>query len=109
VQSKSTERIKAAKDEVAEVSGLYDKSKLQLIPDPYPHPYFSKRCPFIHNVFEYLGLSGNEAGRHFFGMIAAAMLLALGAPFWFNLLKSLTNLRSSVAEQMDKEKEQAST
>jgi hypothetical protein len=31
------------------------------------------------------------------GVLASVGLLSLGAPFWFNMLKSLTNLRSVVA------------
>lgn len=34
---------------------------------------------------------------NFFGVLATVGLLSLGAPFWFNSLKSLTNLRSTVA------------
>jgi hypothetical protein len=60
-------------------------------------------------VLNFLGISGDAAWRHFSGMTAAAMLLSLGAPFWFNLLKSLTNLRSSVAEEIDKQKKPANT
>lgn len=35
------------------------------------------------------------------GILATAALLSLGAPFWFNLLKSLTNLRPIVANKQD--------
>jgi hypothetical protein len=35
------------------------------------------------------------------GVLATAALLSLGAPFWFNLLKSLTNLRPSLAAKQD--------
>jgi hypothetical protein len=35
-------------------------------------------------------------------MLASAALLSLGAPFWFNLLKALTNLRPALAQQVDK-------
>jgi hypothetical protein len=31
-------------------------------------------------------------------LLATAALLSLGAPFWFNTLKGLVNLRSQVAE-----------
>ena len=36
-----------------------------------------------------------------FGVFATAALLTLGAPFWFNLLKSLTNLRPTLANKQD--------
>ena len=35
------------------------------------------------------------------GVLATAALLSLGAPFWFNLLKSLTNLRPILANKQD--------
>jgi len=34
--------------------------------------------------------------RHFGGVLMTAMLLVLGAPFWFNVLKTLTNLRDAM-------------
>jgi hypothetical protein len=92
VQAKSKERLESAKNEFGTVAGLYGQSKLQLLPDPYwqgwPH---------------FFGYSGDTQFRHLFGMLATGMLLALGAPFWFNLLKSLTNLRSTLAQSVDKE------
>jgi hypothetical protein len=35
---------------------------------------------------------------HFWGMATSAALLSLGAPFWFNLLKTLSNLRPILAD-----------
>jgi hypothetical protein len=35
------------------------------------------------------------------GVLVTVALLSLGAPFWFNLLKSLTNLRPSLAAKQD--------
>ena len=35
------------------------------------------------------------------GVLASAALLTLGAPFWFNMLKQLTNLRPIVANKSD--------
>jgi hypothetical protein len=34
---------------------------------------------------------------HFWGMMASVLFLSLGAPFWFNLLKNMTSLKSAVA------------
>lgn len=39
-------------------------------------------------------------GRHGLGMLFSVLLLSLGAPFWFNLLKSLSNLRSMLANNI---------
>jgi len=40
---------------------------------------------------------------HTLGMFYSALLLSLGAPFWFNALKSLASLRSSVAKNISNE------
>ena len=40
-------------------------------------------------------------------MIMSSILLSLGAPFWYNLLKTLTNLRPRVAEIIGREKREA--
>jgi hypothetical protein len=39
---------------------------------------------------------------HFLGVMMTAGLLALGAPFWFNLLKNLMSLRPAVASLIEK-------
>jgi hypothetical protein len=53
------------------------------------------------------GWSDVFSPNHFFGILFSVALLSLGAPFWFNILKSLTNLRSSVAQNISDEKKQA--
>jgi len=54
----------------------------------------------------WLGRWSNEGGiwlfNHFCGLLLTAALLTLGAPFWFNLLKNLTNLRPAVANLIEK-------
>ena len=42
---------------------------------------------------------------HLLGILFSVGLLSLGAPFWFNILKSLSNLRSRVAENISTEQE----
>jgi hypothetical protein len=50
-------------------------------------------------------ISGSKG--HGWGILFSAGLLSLGAPFWYNALKNLTSLRSAVAQNISKEKEQA--
>lgn len=38
---------------------------------------------------------------HLAGVLAAALLLSLGAPFWFNMLQKLSNLRPTIARHVD--------
>jgi hypothetical protein len=42
---------------------------------------------------------------HLLGMLFFAALLSLGAPYWFNLLKTLTSFRPLLAQQVDKDKD----
>jgi hypothetical protein len=65
---------------------LNDKLKFQIVPDPYP------------------GISSfwKPSWLHFWGTLASAALLSLGAPFWFNMLKTLSNLRPILANKQDK-------
>lgn len=42
--------------------------------------------------------------KHLFGMFCSALLLSLGAPFWFNTLKSLASLRSTLVENISSER-----
>ena len=39
--------------------------------------------------------------RHLLGTLMTALLLSLGAPFWYNTLRQLSSLRPAVAEKME--------
>ena len=41
--------------------------------------------------------------RQFFGVLVSGALLSLGAPFWFNSLKTLANLRPTLAAKVNAE------
>jgi hypothetical protein len=69
---------------------LNDKLKFQLIPDPYPKRWYNYWTP---------------SWLHFWGVLASAALLSLGAPFWFNTLKTLTNLRPTIASKEQQERQ----
>jgi hypothetical protein len=65
---------------------LNDKLKFQIVPDPYPD---------ISSFWK-------PSWLHFWGTAASAALLSLGAPFWFNILKTFSNLRPILANKEDK-------
>jgi hypothetical protein len=65
-----------------------EKLTLRLIPDPYPGSLARYWTP---------------SWLHFWGIVASAALLSLGAPFWFSLLKTLSNLRPVVAQKARQE------
>jgi hypothetical protein len=44
---------------------------------------------------------------HLWGVLFSVGLLSLGAPFWYNALKSLSSLRSTVAQNISNEQKQA--
>jgi len=67
---------------------LADKLILQLLPEPYPVPIYKNWAP---------------NSRAFWGLLASAALLSLGAPFWFNALKNLSNLQPVVAKKEHQE------
>src|SRR5262249_25087258 len=55
------------------------------------------------------GLLHSETGpvsgrRELSGLLLSAMLLSLGAPFWYNVLKNLTALRPVLAQKQDQER-----
>jgi len=61
------------------------KTGVPLIPIPYP------------------GIFSFEGRRNLLGILLAAAFLSLGAPFWYNALKNLSNLRSVVANKEQQE------
>ena len=70
---------------------LQNQLKFKLVPDPYPEPFYRDWLP---------------TQRSFWGILASAALLSLGAPFWFSMLKTLSNLRPVLANKEQKETEQ---
>jgi hypothetical protein len=73
-----------------QLSGLWqdlDRSKLEIVPSPFPFrwDYWNQK-------------------RHLVGVLLTALLLSLGAPFWFNILRRLANLRPMLAGKADPSK-----
>jgi hypothetical protein len=66
--------------EVKEIHAALDKSRFRIIPTPYP---------------------GLDFTGHLLGIIVSGVLLSLGAPFWFNLLKTASRLRPILADKVD--------
>ena len=70
----------ALEDKATAIRQQIESSGLELIPRPFHFLHFDGR-------------------RNFLGTLVSAVLLSLGAPFWFNALKSLSNLRPGLAEK----------
>ena len=75
--------ITVLKQRAAAIDKQLAQAGIQLIPKPYPGPFHW------------------EGWRNLLGQLVTAALLSLGAPFWFNALKNLSNLRSAVANNQD--------
>jgi hypothetical protein len=89
VASTAEQNAKDLKKDFQDVGHLIDDSGFSLFP---PHGKGRWGDHWSDNL-----------GKHFWGMIFSVGLLSLGAPFWFNALKSLANLRSRVAENITTE------
>ena len=87
VDTNIKDSISGLKEQATSIKDILDSTKLQLIPDPYP------------------GWDYPFKGRQFFGILIMAGLLSLGAPFWFNSLKTLSALRPVLAGKDNKERE----
>ncbi len=82
-----TRSIDQLRDRATSIRAQLEEAGFELVPDPYP------------------GLGYDLMSRHFLGMLLMAGLLSLGAPFWFNILKSMTSLRPILAFKDDRERE----
>jgi len=74
--------VAALGDRANSIRRQIETSGLDLLPQPYRFFHF-------------------DGYRNFLGTMVSAVLLSLGAPFWFNALKSLTNLRPVLANKQD--------
>lgn len=73
-----------------------------------PHPYYN-----LLNSAGLITLPTNKQyldqikdSRKYPGMILAILLISLGAPFWYNILKDLLGLRSTLAQNDDQQRGQ---
>ena len=77
---------------LATMDKLVGATGLNLLPSPYPSI----------NKGEW-----SWPKRRLLGILISAALLSLGAPFWYNALKSLTNLRPTLANAVEKNPRQS--
>jgi len=90
---------------LATMQKLVATSGLDLLPTPYPlqiSPGWKGCWPHLFTT------NGNWSWpkHRLLGILISAALLSLGAPFWFNMLKSLTHLRPALANEVDKDPKQ---
>jgi hypothetical protein len=85
VSTASSEAVQQWARRFGTIQEQFSTTGIQLIPSPYPK---------LKDWFWPL--------RHLLGLLASAALLSLGAPFWFNALKTITSLRPLLADQVDR-------
>ena len=94
VQMVTRANLDTAANQFENLTGAFSKTGFQLMPDPYPG---------------FLSGQWSWPWSHLFGILTSAALLSLGAPFWFNQLKSLASLRSQLSEAIDADDENGKT
>jgi hypothetical protein len=77
---------------------------LGIVPDPYPLA-FNETWPTPHfwKIVRTEGDYWANPWRRLAGILLSAALLSLGGPFWFNILRQMSDLRPSLADAMDAE------
>ena len=97
------QKLGTAGESFDKVNDEFKKTGFELLPNPYPNVW-SKDWSWRR----FWRFSGDWSWplRRLLGILVSAGLLSLGAPFWFNTLKSLTNLRPKLAEEIDKDPKQ---
>lgn len=80
--------LKELRDSLDVVKSSADQTRLQIIPLKFDWQYSTEK--------EWL--------LHLLGIVMSGLFLSLGAPFWFNALSQLANLRPVLAGKVEKEK-----
>ena len=87
------------------INADFKKTGIELLPEPYPPLFVDKWPP--SPWWKIFSGQWSWPPRHLLGILISAALLSLGAPFWFNSLKTLTNLRPALAGEVEKRPTQA--
>ncbi|HEV3394483.1 MAG TPA: hypothetical protein VG103_13370 [Chthoniobacterales bacterium] len=88
----ATDTLKDKAGDYAEVKADFDNTGFDLFPK--------------NNGTRWGNSWSDGCTQHLWGILFSVGLLSLGAPFWYNSLKNLTSLRSTVAQNISKEQEQ---
>lgn len=76
------------------------RTELELIPSGV----FGAKTDCIWKRFSTWGDHYLSSPRHMLGTLAMVILLSLGAPFWYNVLKELSNLKPKITQKVEREK-----
>jgi hypothetical protein len=88
-QGKTKQAMGSAYDEMRGLRADLEKTDLKIVPmEIGGHGVFDSGAHW---------LAAYGVGRHVAGALASILLLSLGAPFWYNALRQLSNLRPAIA------------
>jgi len=91
--------IEGLSQEATHVTNLLKQTGLELVPGD------RKLSDLWHNPLAFF--FAFDGFKNFLGILLTAGLLGLGAPFWYNTLKTLTSLRPVVATKQDQQRQQS--
>jgi hypothetical protein len=94
-------RVQDLHADYEKVRGWVEASKLELGPDTAT--YCDLKAPEFVWPLSRCGPTGVNL-KHLLGMFVSALFLSLGAPFWFNALRNMSNLRPILAGKVDEDK-----
>jgi hypothetical protein len=104
------DRLKQETGDFNKVRAVLEDTGFQLFPASFYRWPSSSTAPkiSIRQLLRCLLFYSYGIRTHLIGILISAALLSLGAPFWFNILKSLVNLRSLLANNITKEQKSSS-
>jgi hypothetical protein len=94
--------ISGLRAKAKDISDLFQKAGIQLMPK-------DRKLPGWNCFSDWARFFWPDSKRSLAGILLTAVLLSLGAPFWYNALKTLTNLRPMVATKQDQQKQEAAS
>jgi len=99
VDQNLTNEIDRLTDSALSVRGIVSGTGFQLVPSPYHSFDIAPWWPAPTRTRTILSNVMHPTNLHFWGILFSAGLLSLGAPFWYNALKSLSALKPVVANK----------
>ena len=91
----------SSREDIERLKKTADEAGFELVPMNFLGRWDQPAERELHGR-QRLGRQVSHTFGHLLGILATVGLLALGAPFWFNLLKNLTSLRPALATLIEK-------
>lgn len=91
--------IAGLKNKATDVAAVLQQTGLELVPG-------NRKLSDLRNPIKFF--FDFASMKNFLGVLLTAGLLAMGAPFWYNALKTLTSLRPQVATKQEQQRQQTS-